>query len=119
MKEEHEISSEHNMTNNMTISERMKKEKARSFSLTGNQHDPHITNHKEDSELLFEPKHADKTVSYGKNSKYQSFAPVNEENNRKRSSTLMMLAESDIHLSKPVIISNLETEQRRGNKNLS
>jgi hypothetical protein len=52
-----------------------------------------------------------------KNKNAKSFlepAKIKDEKlKRKRSSTLQMLAESDIRLSKPVIISNLEAENKR------
>ena len=46
---------------------------------------------------------------------FTTFVKTQKEMNRKRSNTMMMmmLAESDIKLSKPLIISNLETEIKR------
>lgn len=46
-------------------------------------------------------------------SNFSTFVETENETRRKRSTTLMMLAESDIKLSKPLIISNLETEIKR------
>jgi hypothetical protein len=44
---------------------------------------------------------------------FTTFIDNDYKTKRKRSTTLMMLAESDIKLSKPLIISNLETEIKR------
>jgi hypothetical protein len=83
--------------------------KGRSHSMATSNKDMQIDNE------IYLVKKADLTININKNAKsfLEPTKIADEKLKRKRSSTIRMLAESDIRLSRPVIISNLEAENKR------